>query len=183
MQEGGNAIIYFLAFQLFTIRQYVAIGNQQTKWSLQNYCFMIIHLVWTGLVLILGFIVPQQLEMPVKGATKSDYNKETFWACPWGKSVVHKGVDIFATKGTPVLVSTYGLVISAGQSNGAGNFLLVLGPKWRLHYYAHLDSHQKLQSNIVHKVPIGWRASPDACPRESCIIPNIIVQHIGKTLL
>ena len=53
-------------------------------------------------MLIIGFLIPQNLKMPVKGATKSDYNSKSFWFYPWGKSVTHKGIDIFAKKGTEI---------------------------------------------------------------------------------
>jgi murein DD-endopeptidase MepM/ murein hydrolase activator NlpD len=76
--------------------------------------------------------------MPVEGATKSDYNKDTFWFYPWGKSVTHKGVDIFAKEGTNVKSSTWGIVLYSGKIEVGGNVVLILGPKWRLHYYAHL---------------------------------------------
>ena len=32
------------------------------------------------------------------------------------------------------------LVIFAGRIDRGGNVLLVLGPKWRVHYYAHMES-------------------------------------------
>ncbi len=76
--------------------------------------------------------------MPVEGATKADYNKDTFWYYPWGKSVTHKGVDIFANEGTNLKSSTSGLVLFAGKIKVGGNVVLILGPKWRFHYYAHL---------------------------------------------
>ena len=76
--------------------------------------------------------------MPVEGATKADYNKDTFWYYPWGKSVTHKGVDIFAKEGTNLKSSTFGLVLFAGEIKVGGNVILILGPKWRIHYYAHL---------------------------------------------
>jgi len=77
--------------------------------------------------------------MPVKGATNEDYNSHTFWYYPWGRSVTHKGVDIFAKEGTPIFPSTNGLVIYSGQIEIGGNIILILGPKWRFHYYAHLQ--------------------------------------------
>lgn len=77
--------------------------------------------------------------MPVEGATKSSYHPNSFWFYPWGKSITHKGVDIFAKNGTNVRSSTYGLVIYTGRLSMGGNVVLVLGPKWRLHYYAHLQ--------------------------------------------
>ena len=50
--------------------------------------------------IIIGFVIPQSFVMPVEGATQKDYNHNTFWYYPWGKSVTHKGVDIFAKEGT-----------------------------------------------------------------------------------
>jgi murein DD-endopeptidase MepM/ murein hydrolase activator NlpD len=90
------------------------------------------------ITLIIGLLLPQNFTMPVEGASKADYNSESFWYYPWGKSVTHKGVDIFANEGTPVLSATKGWVIYAGNINMGGNVVLVLGPKWRFHYYAHL---------------------------------------------
>jgi murein DD-endopeptidase MepM/ murein hydrolase activator NlpD len=80
--------------------------------------------------------------IPVRGATTADWNHSTFWHYPWGKSVVHKGIDIFAVEGTDVLAATGGVVIKSGVSSRGGNVVIILGPKWRLHYYAHLrDVH------------------------------------------
>jgi len=101
----------------------------------KRYKFIIAVLLIIGI----GLIVPQRFSMPVEGATKSDYNKDTFWYYPWGKSITHKGVDIFAQTGTPVLSSTAGLVLYSGNIKVGGNVVLILGPKWRFHYYAHLD--------------------------------------------
>jgi hypothetical protein len=47
-------------------------------------------------VLVIGFLIPQNLKMPVENATSSDYNPNSFWYFPWGKSGTHKGVDVFA---------------------------------------------------------------------------------------
>jgi murein DD-endopeptidase MepM/ murein hydrolase activator NlpD len=89
--------------------------------------------------------------MPVKGATKSDYNPESFWFFPWGKSVTHKGVDIFAKKGTEINSSTTGVVLYSGKISLGGNFVVILGPKWRLHYYAHLDEIKTPSLTFVNK--------------------------------
>ncbi len=90
-------------------------------------------------VLLSGFLVPEGLRMPVAGATASDWNHETFWYEPWGPSGVHKGIDIFGSLRTPVTSATLGLVVYAGDLGRGGRVVMVLGPKWRLHYYAHLD--------------------------------------------
>jgi len=76
--------------------------------------------------------------MPVKGASANSYNASSFWYYPWGKSVTHKGVDIFAKEGTGVTSSVSGLVLYTGQISMGGNIVVILGPKWRIHYYAHL---------------------------------------------
>jgi peptidoglycan LD-endopeptidase LytH len=90
------------------------------------------------IVIVIGFVLPQRFKMPVEGATKGDYNIESFWYYPWGRSITHKGVDIFAKEGTNLYPSTNGIVIYSGQLKMGGNVILFLGPKWRFHYYAHL---------------------------------------------
>jgi len=103
------------------------------------------------IVLFLGFLIPQDLKMPVKGATKSDYNSKSFWFYPWGKSITHKGIDIFAKKGAEINSSTLGLVLYSGEISMGGKFILILGPKWRLHYYAHLDKLKIRSLTLVSK--------------------------------
>ncbi|HCE53840.1 MAG TPA: M23 family peptidase [Lutibacter sp.] len=109
--------------------------------------------IWVSIlvILIIGFLIPQNLKMPVKGATKSSYNSKSFWAYPWGKSVTHKGVDIFAKKGTEINSSTSGLVVLSGEISLGGKFILVLGPKWRLHYYAHMNELKTSYFSFVSK--------------------------------
>jgi peptidoglycan LD-endopeptidase LytH len=96
--------------------------------------------LFTLAIIITGLVLPQKFYMPVDGATHSSYNKNSFWYYPWGKSVTHKGMDIFAEEGTNVRSSTGGLILYCGQNKMGGNFVLFLGPKWRLHYYAHLKA-------------------------------------------
>ena len=67
-------------------------------------------------LLIIGFIIPQKLIMPVEGATRKSYSQNSFWAYPWGKSVTHKGVDIFAKRGTDVHPATAGIVLYKGKT-------------------------------------------------------------------
>ena len=89
-------------------------------------------------VLLIGLLLPQDVLMPVEGANTRSYHPRSFWYHPWGKSGTHKGVDIFAKQGTPVQAATGGLVLYTGSLSRGGNVVLVLGPKWRMHYYAHL---------------------------------------------
>ncbi len=90
------------------------------------------------IIVLIGLFIPQNFSIPVEGASKNSYAQNSFWFYPWGKSVTHKGVDIFASEGTNVTSATTGLVIKTGQNELGGNIILVLGSKWRLHYYAHL---------------------------------------------
>ena len=91
------------------------------------------------LVLVLGYVVPEPRVIPVQGATKSDWNAQTFWYEPWGASGVHKGVDIFAPHNTPIVAATNHIVLYRGTAKNGGNIVLALGPSWKLHYYAHLS--------------------------------------------
>ena len=92
-----------------------------------------------GLVVAVAFL-PESHRIPVSGATAQDWNPKSFWYYPWGRSGTHKGIDIFAKEGTPVLAATQGLVVHTGEDSMGGNIVLVLGGKWRFHYYAHLHS-------------------------------------------
>lgn len=90
------------------------------------------------LVFLSGFIVTESHQIPVSGATIKDWNPASFWYYPWGRSGVHKGIDIFAKEGTPALASTSGLVVFSGNITMGGNVVLILGGKWQFYYYAHL---------------------------------------------
>ncbi len=90
------------------------------------------------LIVIAGCLVPEPRMIPVAGAKSGDWHKETFWYEPWGSSGVHKGVDIFAQQGTDVIAPNPMLVVYQGQLQKGGIVVLGLGPKWRLHYFAHL---------------------------------------------
>jgi peptidoglycan LD-endopeptidase LytH len=124
-------------------------GN--TRWKMSSK----VLLVLAG-VLIAGWIVPQHLVMPVEGATQNNYDQRSFWAYPWGESVTHKGVDIFAKEGTNVHSATAGVVVCTGQNRLGGNFVMVLGPQWRLHYYAHLhDIRTHALTPVSHHSILG----------------------------
>ena len=101
------------------------------------------------LVILVGYLIPEHLVVPVDGASVSDWNENTFWYEPWGASGVHKGIDIFAPKGQNVLAAVGGLVVFQGNIERGGNIALILGPKWRLHYYAHMASSAVSFGNFV----------------------------------
>ena len=104
-----------------------------------------------GVFLLAGFLLPESAVIPVDGAAIEDWNPQSFWFEPWGKSGVHKGIDIFATKGTPVLAATYGIVVFQDEVPMGGKVIAVLGPKWRIHYYAHLSSVNVTFGTVVTK--------------------------------
>lgn len=104
--------------------------------------FLKVSLAAIAIILLLGFVVPEHAIIPVKDATRHDWNPETYWYEPWGMSGVHKGIDIFAPSGKPVVAPVHGIVIFRGSLGIGGNAVALLGPKWRIHYFAHLrESH------------------------------------------
>lgn len=108
------------------------------------------------LIFLIGFLIPQNLYMPVDGASEKDFNENTFWYYPWGKSVTHKGVDIFAKEGTSIRSSTLGIVVFSGRNSVGGNVVGILGPQWRIHYYAHMQSVSVHFISLVnHRTIIG----------------------------
>ena len=109
-------------------------------------------LVATLAIIVAGFLMPEKLIIPVEGASELDWDKRSFWYEPWGKSGVHKGIDIFAPKGRLLRSSSIGIVLFSGELELGGNVIFVLGPKWRLHYYAHMDG---VSVNILSLVSAG----------------------------
>lgn len=100
-------------------------------------------------VLVAGLLLPERVHMPVQGARARDWNPRSFWFEPWGVSGVHKGIDIFAPTGTPAVADVDGVVVFAGRFGIGGNVVALLGPKWRVHYYAHLDSSRVTPGALV----------------------------------
>lgn len=129
--------------------------------------------------LALGLCIPQRAVIPVQNATHKDWNANSFWFAPWGKSGVHKGIDIFAKRGTPVIASTNGLVIYTGNIAMGGNVVAMLGPKWRIYYYAHLDRiHTKIfnwatQGEIIGAVGNSGNATGKP-PHLHCSVLSLI---------
>ncbi|MGH8475462.1 MAG: M23 family metallopeptidase [Methylococcales bacterium] len=113
--------------------------------ALFGLCAIFLFLI---IVLYLGLIFDQDPMIPVRGAAPKDWNPKTFWYEPWGTSKVHKGIDIFARKGTEALAAVSGVVVHRADLKFGGNSLTILGPRWRIHYYAHLDS-------VAAKIEVG----------------------------
>lgn len=103
-------------------------------------------------IFIFGLLLPVHKRIPVAGASPADWNPHSFWYSPWGRSGTHKGIDIFAKAGKPVLAATDGLIIHTGFNDMGGNNVLMLGSKWRFYYYAHL---QQIDSHTLQWVTAG----------------------------
>ena len=102
------------------------------------------------LIYAIGFTLDDEsLVIPVEKATARDWNPKTFWYEPWGRSGVHKGIDIFANRGQSVIASTGGIVLYSGEVNLGGEVVLVLGAGWKIHYYAHLEARLASTGNIL----------------------------------
>jgi len=116
---------------------------------------------WAGAVL-LGLMLAeiyfpyQDLRQPVLGAHARDWHANSFWHPRWGVSGVHKGIDIFAPRGTAVLAAQSGWVVYRGTLAQGGRVVAVLSARGWLHYYAHLDSTQAQAGTWVKQgAPIG----------------------------
>jgi murein DD-endopeptidase MepM/ murein hydrolase activator NlpD len=101
------------------------------------------------LVITTGFLVPEPRTIPVLDASSRDWNINSFWFEPWGSSGTHKGIDIFGDKGKPILASSHLWILYTGELSKGGKVVLGLGSKWRLHYFAHLDSISTSAGSIV----------------------------------
>jgi murein DD-endopeptidase MepM/ murein hydrolase activator NlpD len=128
---------------------------------------------------ILNAFVPYNYVMPVKGAGIKSYSQKSFWAYPWGKSGHHKGVDIFAKQGTPVLSATKGMVVYVGQLSLGGNVVLVVGPRFKSHYYAHL---KKIKTTSLSLVSEGEEIGEVGTTGNAKGKPPHLHYSIGQTL-
>lgn len=91
-------------------------------------------------IVIVGYLIPNNISSPIELSSISQIDPESFWYYPWGKSGVHKGIDIFCEENTDVISPVAGFVISKGYGTISGNYLYLIGPKWRTYYFAHLNS-------------------------------------------
>jgi hypothetical protein len=68
---------------------------------------------------------------------------------------VHKGVDIYADRGTGVVAPVAGVISSMGTGAVSGNYIKIKGDDGNEYYYAHLDS---LHTNIARGQRVGQGA-------------------------
>lgn len=99
-------------------------------------------------------LLPKGIQNPVEGCGSKSYNHNSFWH-PWGDHN-HRGVDIFAKKGTPVHPAIGGIVVSTASNKLGGNCVLVFSSGFRLHYYAHLSEvNTHFGAIVTRKSTIG----------------------------
>ena len=82
-------------------------------------------------------LAPSSLPVPVDGVRPRQIADT--WGGPRSGGRKHRGVDIFAPRGTPVRSTTHGLVLRVGTVRLGGQSVAVLGPGLHVHYYAHFD--------------------------------------------
>jgi murein DD-endopeptidase MepM/ murein hydrolase activator NlpD len=80
---------------------------------------------------------PAALPVPVEGIEPSALSDT--WGAPRGGGRRHRGIDIFARRGTAVVSPVDGFVLDVGRDPLGGNVVKVLGPGPQVHYFAHLD--------------------------------------------
>ncbi len=61
------------------------------------------------------------------------------WGAPRPGGRGHEGVDVFASRGTPVFAAAPGYVLRAGENTLGGLNVFTIGPGGVRYYYAHLD--------------------------------------------
>ena len=90
------------------------------------------------------------ISFPVLGGRNHDIGG--FWGDPRSERRKHKGVDIFAKKGTPVLASGLGTVSSVKTSERGGKTVWVRDDKFgHQQYFAHLDKQLVTEGQLVEK--------------------------------
>jgi murein DD-endopeptidase MepM/ murein hydrolase activator NlpD len=109
----------------------------------------IIFTFLTAMVVIVCYVGFTKVEYiaPVKGSTKNSYSQNDFLSPRDGHK--HKGIDIFAKSGTPVISAAKGIVVYTGIFKIGGKIVLIMDPHLRYHYYAHLSEIETHKFAIV----------------------------------
>lgn len=80
---------------------------------------------------------PARWTVPVAGVRGRDI--ASTWGAPRSGGRKHRGADIMAKKGTPVIAATDGVIAWIGEDRLGGNVVYLFGEGLTLQYYAHLD--------------------------------------------
>jgi peptidoglycan LD-endopeptidase LytH len=134
--------------------------KKRAKKFLKSTGIIALLFITAGLLPSSVMVVPVQSRMTCRKVAKPEqvqktgacyWDAQSFWYYPWGESIVHKGIDIFAQEGDTVLAATYGVVIDKGHGTVSGNYVKILGPNWRIQYYAHMKKSNVGLLQFVHK--------------------------------
>jgi murein DD-endopeptidase MepM/ murein hydrolase activator NlpD len=88
-----------------------------------------------------------QLPVPVMGVRPRDL-RDT-WDGPRSGGRRHRGIDIFAKRGTPIRSATPGIIVTVGTNRLGGRIVRVFGPGGEWHYYAHLERYAEIRTGQV----------------------------------
>lgn len=95
------------------------------------------------------------LAFPVEGAGRGNIGSG-FGAPRNGGSRFHRGVDVFAPRGTPVLAAADGRITRVGSNRLGGNVVHLRGEDGLSFYYAHLDRHTvRAGARVRAAEPVG----------------------------
>ncbi len=86
---------------------------------------------------LLSQSLPRILPIPVDGVTHNQLRNTWGMARDGGRH--HKGIDIFASRNTPIRSVTEGVVELKAMRGLGGQVVYVVGPGGYRHYYAHLE--------------------------------------------
>lgn len=102
----------------------------------------------------------RKISMPLEDVAKKQIADT--WHAPRGTDRLHEGQDIFASKGTPILSATRGLVYKIGENNLGGQTVSVIGAGGRVYYYAHLDAYApglQVGDRVTTRTVLGYVGS------------------------
>lgn len=134
-----------------TLKLITARSVSTIKRSIKVFAITFIAIIVIGISYVNIVGQTKELAIPVRGAAQASWDSKSYWHAPWGKSKVHKGIDIFAPQKTEVLSPVTGLILSAGYSENGGNYLYILGPKLRTYYFAHLNTQERSSFTFIKK--------------------------------
>lgn len=86
---------------------------------------------------LLSEALPKALPIPVDGVTRAQIHNSWGTARDGGRH--HKGIDIFASRNTPIRSVTEGVVELKAMRGLGGQVVYIVGPGGYRHYYAHLE--------------------------------------------
>jgi murein DD-endopeptidase MepM/ murein hydrolase activator NlpD len=127
--------IVVLCFVLVGLAVVITLWQQPALWRIQT------------LVGLMTQDAPSTLPVPVKDVNSVELADT--WGAPRSDNRRHEGIDIFAPLGRPVLSTTRGVVFKVGEDNLGGNVVVVVGPGWYRHYYAHLDRFADVKPGMI----------------------------------